>query len=189
MANRRAVNNSNDKAPARRSRAAKDNGRAKLSRRAKIANAAVPRPDARTDLAKAPDSLPLPKTTLGSEELDAFKRLLLEKREQLVGDVVTMEAEALKKSRSDAAGDLSMMPIHMADIGTDNYEQEFTIGLIQNEQEILKEIDAALRRIENGSYGVCEGTRKPITKTRLKAKPWARFCVAYKRSQEENGRR
>ncbi len=189
MPNRRAVNNPNDKTPGRRSRAAKDNGRAKPSRRPKTVNAAAPLPDTRADLEKVPDDLPLPKTTLGSEELDTFKCLLLEKREQLVGDVVTMEAEALKKNRSDAAGDLSMMPIHMADIGTDNYEQEFTIGLIQNEQEILKEIDAALARIENGSYGVCEATRKPIGKTRLKAKPWARFCVAYKRAQEENGRR
>jgi RNA polymerase-binding transcription factor DksA len=189
VANRRAVKDPNDKGPARRNRKAKDNGRAKPSRRPKVVSTTAPVPDSRADLEKAAESLPLPKTKLAIEEIDAFKSLLLEKRRQVVGDVGNMEAEALKKNRSDAAGDLSMMPIHMADIGTDNYEQEFTIGLIENEQEILKEIDAALGRIQNGSYGICEATRKPIKKARLKAKPWARFCVAYKRSQEENGRR
>ncbi len=119
-----------------------------------------------------------------SEELEEFKQLLLRIRGQLSGDLLNMQDEALKKNRSDACGDLSMMPIHMADIGTDNYEQEFTIGLIENEQETLKEIDAALMRIENRTYGICEATRKPIRKTRLRAKPWARFCVEYKREQE-----
>jgi RNA polymerase-binding protein DksA len=131
---------------------------------------------------------PAPKTRLKSEAIEAFKRLLLEKRGELVGDVGNMEAEALKKNRSDAAGDLSMMPIHMADIGTDAYEQEFTIGLIENEQEILKEIDAALIRIIGGTFGICEATGKPITKARLEAKPWARYCVDYKRRREETGR-
>lgn len=133
-------------------------------------------------------SAPLPKTKLKSEDLDAFKLLLLEKRRQLVGDMGHMEDEALRKNRTDAAGDLSMMPIHMADIGTDAYEQEFTIGLIENEKEILTEIDAALERIENGTYGICEATHRPIAKARLKVKPWARFCLTYRRSQEEDGR-
>lgn len=128
------------------------------------------------------------KTTLSHEELDGFRHLLLEKRAQLVGDMSTMANEALRKNRTDAAGDLSMMPIHMADIGTDAYEQEFTIGLIESEKQILKEIDAALERIRAGTYGVCEATRKPITKIRLKAKPWARFCVAYERAQEQSER-
>jgi RNA polymerase-binding protein DksA len=136
----------------------------------------------------SPLPLPVPKSKLKPEELDAFKRLLLEKRVELLEDVGNMEAEALKKNRSDAAGDLSMMPIHMADIGTDAYEQEFTIGLIENEQEIVKEIDAALERMTNGAYGICEATGKRIKKARLKAKPWARYCVAYKRSREETGR-
>lgn len=110
--------------------------------------------------------------------------MLLEKRNELVGTVNHMEDEALRKTRSDSAGDLSMMPIHMADIGTDNYEQEFTIGLIANEREMLKEIDAALERINNRTYGVCLGTHKPISKARLQAKPWAQYCLEYKQQQE-----
>jgi RNA polymerase-binding protein DksA len=136
-----------------------------------------------------PAAQPLPPTHLSDEELAFFRQLLLEKRRELVGDVSTMENEALGKNRADAAGDLSLMPIHMADIGTDNYEQEFTIGLIANERETLKEIDAAIERIDNRTYGSCLATHKPISKARLKAKPWASHCLEYKRAQEENHRR
>lgn len=128
-------------------------------------------------------------TRLSAAELDWFRDQLLEKRRQLVGDVATMEDEALRKTRAESTGDLSLMPIHMADIGTDNYEQEFTLGLIANEREMLKDIDDAIERIAKGTYGVCEATQKPISKARLKAKPWARFCLEYKRSQEQSRRR
>ena len=120
-------------------------------------------------------------------DLEVFRQLLLRKRIELAGDVDHMEQEALRKNRGDATGDLSMMPIHMADIGTDNYEQEFTIELISNEQTTLKEIDAALERIRTGCYGICEGTRKPIPMARLRVKPWARYRVEHKRHLEENG--
>lgn len=128
-------------------------------------------------------------TTLSDDELAQFRDLLLEKRREIVGDVDKMEGEALRRTRSDAAGDLSQMPIHMADIGTDNYEQEFTIGLIATERETLREIDAALARIDDRTFGVCEATNVPIEMARLQAKPWARYCLQYKQSQEANGRR
>ncbi len=118
------------------------------------------------------------------EELEKFRELLLRKRQELVGDVDNMKDDALKKSRSDAAGDLSAMPIHMADIGSDNYEQEFTLGLIENEQNLLKEIDEALDRINNGTFGICLGTGKPISKARLKLKPWAKYGIDYVRQIE-----
>jgi DnaK suppressor protein len=118
------------------------------------------------------------------EEMEKFRELLLRKRQELVGDVDNMKDDALKKSRSDAAGDLSAMPIHMADIGSDNYEQEFTLELIENEQGLLKEIDEALDRIGNGTFGVCIGTGKPIGKARLKLKPWAKYSIEYVRQLE-----
>ena len=150
----------------------------------------VPAARDRTDgKLSAPVPRPFPKTRLTSAELDEFKDLLIQKRHQLVGDVDKLENEALRKNRSDAAGDLSMMPIHMADIGTDIYEQEFTIGLMEGERRMLKEIDAALLRIKQGTYGVCMGTRRQISKERLRAKPWAKFCVAYKRYKERPRRR
>ena len=77
------------------------------------------------------------------------------------------------------------MPIHMADIGTDNYEQEFALGLMDGERKLLREIDDALEHFEQGTYGICEGTGKPIPKARLEAQPWARYCVDYARMLEQ----
>ncbi|HEG42869.1 MAG TPA: hypothetical protein ENH94_02360 [Phycisphaerales bacterium] len=108
-----------------------------------------------------------------------FQQLLLLKRAEILGDVEFFEEEALKKSRLEAAGDLSSMPIHMADMGTDNFEQEFSLGLMENERKMVNEITAALWRIEEGVYGICEGTNKPISKPRLTANPWARYCIEY----------
>ena len=114
-----------------------------------------------------------------------FKELLLEKRREILRNVTEFEDEALKKSRLDASGDLSSMPIHMADLGTDNYEQEFALGLMDSERKLLREIDNALGRIENKTYGICEGTSKPISKARLEAQPWVRYCVEYARMLEQ----
>lgn len=114
-----------------------------------------------------------------------FKKLLMEKRREILRNVNEFEDEALKKSRLDATGDLSSMPIHMADLGTDNYEQEFALGLMDSERKLLREIDNALVRIEKKTYGICEGTGKPIPKARLKAQPWARYCVEYARKLEQ----
>lgn len=145
---------------------------------------------------KTPEKMPKKKTTrvetatdniahLTAAEISHFRQLLLEKRAEIIGDVSSMENEALKKSRLDAAGDLSSMPIHMADIGTDNYEQEFALGLLDSERKLLHEINEALQRIEEGVYGICEGTGEPIPKARLEASPWARYCVAYARLIEQ----
>lgn len=129
---------------------------------------------------------PMPKTWLKPEELVYFRKKLLAKRNELVGDMEAMEKEALRKN-GDGAGDGTRMPIHMADVGSDNYEQEFSIGLIESERELLREIDDAIKRIQDETYGMCMATHQPISKERLRAKPWAKYCIEYKRSQE-NGR-
>lgn len=125
------------------------------------------------------------KETMTSEQLEHFKQLLLEKRREILGNVNEMEGEALKKSRMDASGDLSSMPIHMADVGSDNFEQELSLGLVDSERRMIKEIDDALDRIAEGVYGLCEGTGKPIPLARLDARPWARYCVEYARMIEK----
>jgi DnaK suppressor protein len=122
--------------------------------------------------------------TLTAADIEHFKQMLLEKRGEILANVNEMEDETLKKSRLNAAGDLSSMPIHMADIGSDNYEQEFTLGLMDSERKLLKEIDDALQRVEQGTYGICEGTGRQIHKARLEAQPWARYCVEYARKLE-----
>ena len=125
------------------------------------------------------------KRGLTAADAKHFRELLLEKRREILRNVTEFEDEALRKSRLDATGDLSCMPIHMADLGTDNYEQEFALGLMDSERKLLREIDNALGRIEKKTYGICEGTGKPISRARLEARPWARYCVEYARMLEQ----
>lgn len=122
---------------------------------------------------------------LNPQEVEHFQHLLIEKMQEIVGDVNSIEDEALKKSRLDATGDLSSMPIHMADIGTDNYEQEFALNLLDSERKILHEIAEALQRIEDDAYGICEVTSRGISKARLEARPWARYCIEYAKLVEK----
>jgi len=120
-----------------------------------------------------------------SRELELFRRVLLAKRRLLAGDVTALEKAALQDSRQDASGDLSKMPLDMADIGTDNYEQEFNLGLIETEQATLNEIDEALERIEKKQFGKCVSCGGLIPKARLKVKPHAKYCIECKRREEK----
>ena len=125
------------------------------------------------------------KTKLSKKELDDYRTLLLAKRKQLVGMLNGMEDEALRSS----GGNLSNMPVHMADMGSDVYDQDFTLGMAETERAILDEIDAALQRIADRTFGVCQMTGKPISKARLDAKPWAKYSIEAERIAEANGSR
>jgi RNA polymerase-binding protein DksA len=118
-------------------------------------------------------------------DLKVYKDRLLSLRARLRGDVSQMADATLKKRRSEANGDLSSMPIHMADIGTDNFEQEFTLSLMESEEETLDLIETSLERIEEGSYGQCEECGVKIPKTRLNAIPYASLCVKCATQREE----
>jgi DnaK suppressor protein len=121
---------------------------------------------------------------LKSSELEHYRDLLLAKRRELVGDMSSMEREALNRGGSS---NLSNLPMHMADMGTDNYEQEFTLGLMEKDRNLLREINAALGKIQDGSYGICEGTGLPIGKPRLEAQPWAKYSIEHARKLEQRG--
>jgi len=125
------------------------------------------------------------KTKLGKKELEEYRALLHVKRRQLVGMLNGMEDEALRSS----GGNLSNMPVHMADMGSDVYEQDFTLGMAETERAIVNEIDAALQRIEDKTFGVCQMTGKPISKARLDAKPWAKYTIEAERIAESSGSR
>lgn len=118
------------------------------------------------------------KTGLTRKDLKHFQQLLLEKRAEIVGDVASLDLSR------NGGGELSHMPLHMADIGSDNYEQEFTLGLVESERRLLREIDEALVRISNGTYGVCVVSGKPIGKPRLEVQPWAKYCIDVARQRE-----
>jgi DnaK suppressor protein len=111
---------------------------------------------------------------LTAVEIEKFRAILIAKRNEILGNVTIMEDETFKKERSE----LSSMPFHMADAGSDNFEQEFALDLMDSEKKLLVEINDALRRIEEGTFGICEGRGEPIPKARLNAIPWARYCVA-----------
>ncbi len=110
-------------------------------------------------------------------ELKVYKERLLSLRSRLRGDVTQMADAALKKNRMDGGGEISSMPIHMADLGSDNYEQEFTLSLMENEEGTLDLIELALERIEDSTYGLCEECGAKIPKLRLNALPYAPLCV------------
>jgi RNA polymerase-binding transcription factor DksA len=138
-------------------------------------------------------------------ELQKYKAILEKQLASLRGDVGSMRDEALRASEQDASVD------HLADQGTDNYDQGFMLGLIENEEETIKLIEEALDRIRGEGeweYGVCpmcveerdaqkkapKGTKKSagkpievwIPKARLEYLPWARYCVRHQESEERN---
>lgn len=121
------------------------------------------------------------KTKLSKKELAEAQALLLRRRTELVARVLGVQEDAL---RSDG-GNLSNMPIHMADVGTDTFDQDFALGLAEADRVILFDIDEALERIQAKTYGVCLLTGKPIPKGRLLAKPWARYTIEAARRMEQ----
>lgn len=122
------------------------------------------------------------KSGLGRKELAGYRRLLFEKRAELLGDVASLQNDVNEKS-----GNLSNMPLHMADVGSDHYEQEFTLGLMESERKLLREIDDAIMRISDGTYGICVVSGLPIGSARLDAKPWAKYCIEVVREREKRG--
>jgi len=126
--------------------------------------------------------------TMNKSESKVYKQLLLALRGRLRGDVNAMADAALNKTRSEASGDLSSMPLHMADVGSDNFEQEFTLSLMENDEETLGQIEAALERIEDSTFGVCTECRGKIPKARLQALPYTAHCVKCAQRVQSQGR-
>lgn len=121
-------------------------------------------------------------------DLKVFKAALEAMRVRLRGDVATMADAALRKTRSESSGDLSSMPIHMADIGSDAYEQEFTLSLMACEEGTLDLVQQALGRIRARTYGTCEECGGVIAKKRLEAIPFAPLCIRCAEKLETGGR-
>ena len=116
-------------------------------------------------------------STLTASELQRYRQLLIERLKEILGSVSHIESGALKTSRQDSAGDLSSMPIHMAELGSENYEQELMLSVMETEESMLAQIDAALKRIDQGDYGKCMQCGGRIPKRRLDAIPYTSVCV------------
>ena len=131
----------------------------------------------------------VPMAVYSKAELKEFRELLEQLRARLRGDVQQLTDGALTKGEG---GSDSRSPTHNADAGTDNYEQDFALRFVENEQETLREIAEALSRIDDGSYGGCERcleegktqSQSRINKPRLRAIPFTRFCIECERLRE-----
>jgi RNA polymerase-binding transcription factor DksA len=123
------------------------------------------------------------------EKFKRYYKLLLDLRTHLTEGIERHSEETLKRSAKDDAGDLSAYGQHMADAGTDTFDRDFALSMVASEQEALSEIDAAIKRIHDGTYGVCEITQKPISKERLLAVPFTRYSAEAQKDLERNRHR
>jgi DnaK suppressor protein len=110
-------------------------------------------------------------------EMRAYRQRLEQLRSRLSGDVTAMAGEALGTADDQPAGHASTMPVHMADLGSDAFEQEFTLSLLASEEETLELVDRALARIREKTFGTCEECGGVIAKKRLEALPYASTCI------------
>lgn len=119
------------------------------------------------------------------KELKEFKKIVLKRKEEVLDDIKHISEDTLKKSQKEASGDISGYTYHMADVATDNYDREFSLGLASNERKVIYELDDALKKIEEGTFGICEDCKSLIAKNRLKAVPSARLCVKCQEKREK----
>jgi RNA polymerase-binding protein DksA len=125
------------------------------------------------------------KNKFTKKELLEFKKIILAKKEEILDQIKHIADDTLKKSQKDAAGDISGYTYHMADVATDTYDREFSLGLASNERDALYELDDALKKVEDGTFGICEDCKSLIAKNRLKAVPSARLCVKCQERREK----
>jgi len=126
------------------------------------------------------------KNKFTKKELNEFKKIILKRKEEIDDEIKHISDDTLKKSQKDASGDISGYTYHMADVATDNYDREFSLGLASNDRKSLYELNDALKKVEDGTFGICEDCQRLITKIRLKAVPQARLCV---KCQEKRDKR
>jgi RNA polymerase-binding transcription factor DksA len=122
---------------------------------------------------------------LSKKDLERFRKALLNLRDHTVDEVTFLSGDNLARNSREASGDLSNYSLHMADQGTDNFDRELALNIVSGEQDKLYEIDEALRRIDNLTYGICELTQQPIELARLEAVPYARYCLAGAKEMEK----
>jgi DnaK suppressor protein len=122
---------------------------------------------------------------LSKNEIEGFRQQLLDMGRQLKADFSELAGEALRRTGGESSGNLSDVPVHPADLGTDAYEQEVALSLLQSEEQRLEAIAAALERIRNGIYGRCESCGRGITRERLRAVPYTRLCIECARRAEQ----
>lgn len=121
---------------------------------------------------------------MDKKKLEKFHSELLKLRAKTTGQLRQLETD-LHKSRKDSAGDLSGYAYHMADAGTDAYAQELESNIASGESETLHQIDDALMRIDDGTFGICDMCGEPINVKRLEVMPYACMCIKCQSEEEK----
>lgn len=124
-----------------------------------------------------------PAKKLTKKEVAKFKDLLLQHKRFLLGDVEMMEEDM--DSTRQSSGSFSKIPTHPSDIGSDNFEQDFTYERIEAEGFEIKDINKALKKTEKGTYGICEMCNARIPKKRLQAIPYCQHCIECQEKTEK----
>ena len=125
---------------------------------------------------------------MNKRDAQKWKKALNEERSKLTEQLRNVEQGLLKKSQRDSTGDLSGYSFHMADVGTDNFDRDVSLAHASTDQRIVYEVDEALKRIDEGTYGICQACNRQIKKDRLKAVPYARLCIQCKSKEESQPR-
>lgn len=120
-------------------------------------------------------------------DIERYREQLWVLHHRLNGDMHQLSNEALRQTGGDAGGNLSNTPLHMADLGSDQFEQEHSLGLLENEEKMLEEVTGALNRIHRGTFGKCEECGIDIAAERLQAIPYTRHCIECARKVQEGG--
>lgn len=126
---------------------------------------------------------------MNKKDMKQLKEMLEAERKKNAEDLDHIEKDTLNLSQRDASGDLSGYGVHMADVATDNFDRELNLDLASTEQKRLNQIDDALKRIEEGTYGDCETCGEKISLQRLKALPFARLCIKCQEDEEKNAKK
>jgi RNA polymerase-binding transcription factor DksA len=109
--------------------------------------------------------------------MDSYRQRLLALLDRLNRDRSQLADEVTQATGGEASGSLSDVPLHLADLGTHDYEEELTLSLLAKEEQIMDEINDALARMEQGLFGRCEDCHREIARRRLRGLPYARYCV------------
>jgi len=125
---------------------------------------------------------------MNKEDLEYFENLLLKKREEIVKNIEYLRSVTTSSTNQEASGDHSAYSFHMADQGTDAMEREKAFLFASRDDKYLKQIDAALERIKNGTYGICRVTGKDISRERLEAVPTTTISYEAKMQESKTGR-
>jgi len=123
---------------------------------------------------------------MNKREKAKYRKLLIDARDSLAGQVEKLQAD-LHKSRKDSASDLSGYSYHMADAATDTFNEQIESDIVSSETDTLREIEDALARLNESSFGACEMCSEPIEPKRLTAIPYARLCIKCQSKIEQGG--